>query len=98
MPKEAKLFLSSSESAVRGCLRKIPPRGINFQKLRQRIEPEIVDATSLGDGQRPPRGPSRLKDCQQAISRRCCSAGSHQGKRYTAGSAFFWRRKGPSKL
>jgi hypothetical protein len=48
MPREAKLFLSSSGSAARGFLRfraNIPPRWIkNAQKSRKRIEPEIVDA------------------------------------------------------
>ena len=51
MPREAKLFLSSSGSAVRGFLRfqaNIPPRWIkNAQKSRKRIEPEIVHALSL---------------------------------------------------
>jgi hypothetical protein len=48
MPREAKLFLSSSGSAARGFLRfraNIPPRWIkNAQKSRKRIEPEIVQA------------------------------------------------------
>jgi hypothetical protein len=48
MPREAKLFLSSSGSAARGFLRfraNIPPRWIaNARKSRKRIEPEIVDA------------------------------------------------------
>ena len=48
MPREAKLFLSSSGSSARGFLRfraNIPPRWIkNAQKSRKRIEPEIVDA------------------------------------------------------
>jgi hypothetical protein len=48
MPREAKLFLSSSGSAARGFLRfraNIPPRWIkNAQKSRKRIEPAIVDA------------------------------------------------------
>jgi hypothetical protein len=48
MPREAKLFLSSSGSAARGFLRfraNIPPRWIrNAQKSRKRIEPEIVEA------------------------------------------------------
>src|ERR1700682_1559341 len=48
MPREAKLFLSSSGSAARGFLRfraNIPPRWIkNAQKSRKRIEPEIADA------------------------------------------------------
>jgi hypothetical protein len=48
MAREAKLFLSSSGSAVRGFLKfraNIPPRWIgNARKSRKRIEPEIVKA------------------------------------------------------
>jgi hypothetical protein len=48
MPREAKLFLSSSGSAVRGFVKfraNIPPRWIrNAQKSRKRIEPEVVKA------------------------------------------------------
>ena len=48
MPREAKLFLSSSGSAVRGFFKfraNIPPRWIgNAQKSRKQIEPEIVQA------------------------------------------------------
>src|SRR5207247_4069221 len=48
MPREAKLFLSSSGSATRGFLRfraNIPPRWLrNAQQSRKRIEPEIVEA------------------------------------------------------
>jgi hypothetical protein len=48
MPREAKLFVSSSGSAVRGFFKfraNIPPRWIgNAQKSRKRIEPEIVEA------------------------------------------------------
>jgi hypothetical protein len=48
MAREAKLFLSSSGSAVRGFVRfraNIPPRWIkNAQKSRKRMEPEIVKA------------------------------------------------------
>ena len=48
MPREAKLFLSSSGSAVRGFFKfraNIPPRWIgNARKSRKRIEPEIVKA------------------------------------------------------
>jgi len=48
MPREAKLFLSSSGSAVRGFFKfraNIPPGWIgNAQKSRKRIEPEIVKA------------------------------------------------------
>ena len=48
MPREAKLFVSSSGSAVRGFFKfraNIPPRWIgNARKSRKRIEPEIVEA------------------------------------------------------
>jgi hypothetical protein len=48
MAREAKLFLSSSGSAVRGFVKfraNIPPRWIkNAQKSRKRMEPEIVRA------------------------------------------------------
>ena len=48
MPREAKLFLSSSGSAARGFFKfraNIPPRWIgNAQKSRKQIEPEIVKA------------------------------------------------------
>ena len=48
MPREAKLFLSSSGSAVRAFFKfraNIPPRWItNAQKSRKRMEPEIVKA------------------------------------------------------
>jgi hypothetical protein len=48
MAREAKLFLSSSGSAVRGFLNfraNIPPRWIgNARKSRKQIEPEIVKA------------------------------------------------------
>ena len=48
MPREAKLFGSSSGSAARGFLKfkaNIPPRWIkNAQRSRKRIEPEIVQA------------------------------------------------------
>ena len=50
MPREAKLFSSSSGSVVRGFLKyraNIPPRWIrNARTSRKRIEPEIVQ--SLG--------------------------------------------------
>jgi hypothetical protein len=46
MPREAKLFSSSSGSAVRGFLKfraNIPPRWIeNARASRKRIEPEVV--------------------------------------------------------
>jgi len=48
MPREAKLFASSSGSPVRGFFKfraNIPPRWIgNARKSRKRIEPEIVEA------------------------------------------------------
>jgi len=48
MAREARLFTSSSGSAVRGFFKfraNIPPRWIrNARKSRKRIEPEIVDA------------------------------------------------------
>ena len=51
MPREAKLFLSSSGSATRGFLRfraNIPPRWIrNARKSRKRIEPEVVHALRM---------------------------------------------------
>jgi hypothetical protein len=48
MPREAKLFSSSSGSAVRGFVKfraNIPPRWIkNARNLRKRLEPDIVKA------------------------------------------------------
>jgi hypothetical protein len=48
MPREAKLFVSSSGSVVRGFLKfsaNIPPRWIqNAKNSRKRVEPEIVRA------------------------------------------------------
>lgn len=48
MPREAKLFTSSSGSVVRGFLKfraNIPPRWIaNARASRKRVEPEIVRA------------------------------------------------------
>ena len=48
MPREAKLFLSSSGSVVRGFLKfraNIPPRWIkNARSSRKRLEPEIAKA------------------------------------------------------
>ena len=71
MPREAKLFLSSSGSAARAFLRfraNIPPRWIkNAQKSRKRIEPEIVDALrSLRSIQRNrPRAQVALKNARK---------------------------------
>ena len=73
MPREAKLFRSSSGSATRGFLRfraNIPPRWIkNAQKSRKRIEPEIVDAlSSLRSIQRNrPRAYVALKNASQQL-------------------------------
>ena len=51
MPREARLFLSSSGSAARAFLKfraNIPPRWIrNAQKSRKRLEPEMVKALRL---------------------------------------------------
>jgi len=51
MPREAKLFSSSSGSVVRGFLKyraNIPPRWIrNARTSRKRIEPEIVQSLKL---------------------------------------------------
>lgn len=48
MPREAKLFVSSAGSAVRGYLKfraNIPPRWIrNARTLRKRMEPEVDSA------------------------------------------------------
>jgi hypothetical protein len=78
MPREAKLFLSSSGSAVRGFFKfraNIPPRWIkNAQKSRKRMEPEIVGALrSLKSIQRNrPRAQVALKiakkECKTVLS------------------------------
>jgi len=71
MPREAKLFLSSSGSAVRGFVKfraNIPPRWIrNAQKSRKRIEPEIVKSLrSLKSIQRNrPRAKVALKNADR---------------------------------
>src|ERR1700730_6670405 len=73
MPREVKLFLSSSGSAARGFLRfraNIPPRWIkNAQKPRKQIEPEIVDALrSVKSIQRNrPRAQVALKTAKKQI-------------------------------
>ena len=73
MPREAKLFLASSGSAVRGFLRfraNIPPRWIrNAQKSRKRIEPEIVEALrSLNSIRRNrPRAHVALKNASKQL-------------------------------
>jgi len=71
MPREAKLFVSSSGSAVRGFFKfraNIPPRWIkNAQKSRKRIEPEIVKALrSVTSTQRNrPRAQVALKNARK---------------------------------
>ena len=73
MPREAKLFTSSSGSAVRGFFKfraNIPPRWIrNARKSRKRIEPEIVNAVrSVSSIQRNrPRAQVAQKKRQQTI-------------------------------
>jgi hypothetical protein len=71
MPRQAKLFASSSGSAARGFLKfraNIPPRWIkNAQRSRKRIEPEIVEALrSVRNIQRNrPRAQVTLKNANQ---------------------------------
>src|SRR5439155_438262 len=71
MPREAKLFVSSSGSAVRGFFKfraNIPPRWFkNAQKSRKRMEPEIVKALrSVKSIQRNrPRAEVALKDARK---------------------------------
>jgi hypothetical protein len=71
MAREAKLFSSSSGSAVRAFFKfraNIPPRWIkNAQKSRKRIEPEIVEALrSVRSIQRNrPRAQGALKDANK---------------------------------
>src|SRR5713226_9866217 len=98
MPREAKLFLSSSGSAARGFLRfhaNIPPRWIrNAQKSRKRIEPEIVDALrSVRSIQKNrPRAQVALKSASKqvkAVLSRWETAYNTTRKTSTEGSAFF---------
>jgi hypothetical protein len=71
MPREAKLFSSSSGSAVRGFVKfraNIPPRWIkNARNSRKRMEPEIVKAfRSLKTIQRNrPRAQVALKNAKK---------------------------------
>ena len=71
MAREAKLFSSSSGSAVRAFFKfraNIPPRWIrNAQKSRKRIEPEIVEALrSVRSIQRNrPRAQAALKNANK---------------------------------
>ena len=73
MPREAKLFFSSSGSATRAFLRfraNIPPRWIrNAQKSRKRIEPEIVEVIrSVRNIQRNrPRARVSLKNANKQL-------------------------------
>jgi hypothetical protein len=73
MPREAKLFLSSSGSAARGFLRfsaNIPPRWIkNAQKSRKRIEPEIVEAlrSAMSIRKNRPRAQVALKNANKQV-------------------------------
>ena len=64
MPREAKLFVSSSGSAARAFLKfkaNIPPRWIkNAQRSRKRIEPEIVEALHSVAGVRKNRPRARV--------------------------------------
>jgi hypothetical protein len=63
MPREAKLYASSSGSAVRGFLKfraNIPPRWIrNGRTSRKRVEPEIVRALRTLNGLRKTRPGAR---------------------------------------
>jgi hypothetical protein len=78
MPREAKLFLSSSGSAVRGFFKfraNIPPRWIrNAQESRKRIEPEIVKALrSVANIQRNrPRAQVALKNAKKELKAVLC--------------------------
>jgi hypothetical protein len=73
MPREAKLFRTSSGSAARGFLKfkaNIPPRWImNAQKSRKRIEPEIVIALRSVKGIRKnrPRAQVALKNASKQL-------------------------------
>ena len=73
MPREAKLFLSSSGSAVRGFYKfraNIPPRWIkNARNSRKRIEPEIVEALRFARSIRRnrPRAHVALKNANKEV-------------------------------
>jgi len=73
MPREARLFLSSSGSAVRGFLKfraNIPPRWIkNAHLSRKRVEPEIVKAlrTVRNIQKNRPRARASLKKANQQV-------------------------------
>jgi hypothetical protein len=73
MPRKAKLFVSSSGSAVRGFLKfraNIPPRWIrNARVSRKRIEPEIVRSLHrLGDlGKNRPRARVARKNASKEL-------------------------------
>src|SRR5579864_7300130 len=73
MPREAKLFLSSSGSAVRGFVKfraNIPPRWIkNAQRSRKRIEPEVVQAlrSVVKMGKNHPRAKVALQEARHDL-------------------------------
>ena len=73
MPRQAKLFLSSSGSAARGFLKfraNIPPRWIkNARNSRKRIEPEIVQAlrSVTGIKRSRPRAQVALKNANTQL-------------------------------
>lgn len=73
MPREAKLFLSSSGSAARAFLRfraNIPPRWIkNAQKSRKRIEPQLVHTlrTVKSIQRNRPRAQVALKNARKQL-------------------------------
>ena len=82
MPREAKLFVSSSGSAVRGFSKfraNIPPRWIkNGRNSRKRIEPEIVKALRSVKSIRRnrPRAQVALKNAtKQSITKRISIVG-----------------------
>ena len=103
MPREAKLFSSSSGSAVRGFSKfraNIPPRWIkNARNSRKRIEPEIVEALRSVRSIRRNRAASacRAKECQQGGQVRTEPLGNSlskgellSGDTYPAGTSTKW--------
>jgi hypothetical protein len=79
MPREAKLFVSSSGSVVRGFLKfsaNIPPRWIqNARTSRKRVEPDVVRAFGILKRLRKTRPNARVsiknasKDLRTALQR-----------------------------
>jgi hypothetical protein len=73
MPREAKLFSSSSGSAVRGFLKfraNIPPRWIqNAHHSRKRIEPEVVRSLRVITRLRKnrPRARARIRNAEKQL-------------------------------